>query len=359
MPVVNIGGIIPLVTNGGAAARASAEHNMKASTLSSQSSMISKSIRMESARTGSVSILPTMTIPRIIRMYASGEIVPTMNVISTSTARATRETVLKNIVPAYVQTRITLRRFQRFKTVRFNAQGTASMEAYRVDRDTVKEITDYMPRYYSQSAQVQAMTGTVSNESTRLQAITEDILNQLYVETATWGLSRWESLFKIPTVTTDSFDVRRERVKERIATHGTLTYARLSELSSRFIESNVVEDSKNYQVVVRTNRRYYPDNAYLAPVPDDMIAFIRSFAPAHMGVDFKVGRTDWAEIMYVKANWKDNTNLSMNWNQMMTDRYYAGIGMWYYMEFYQTTFAQLEAGYTWDMLVPNIQREWV
>lgn len=51
-----------------------------------------------------------------------------------------------------------------------------------------------------------------NNEHEKLRAAVADILNQLFVNTATWGLDLWEEFCGLQTNANDAYAQRRARV---------------------------------------------------------------------------------------------------------------------------------------------------
>ncbi len=90
-----------------------------------------------------------------------------------------------------------------------------------------------------------------------------DLLRQMFVDTATWGLKYWEIFLGIPVDETISVEIRRASVKAKIQACKVLTVERLRALFESFgfqVES-LIEDYPQYRIQVRTNDapKQYPE----------------------------------------------------------------------------------------------------
>ncbi|WP_213656264.1 putative phage tail protein [Paenibacillus vini] len=59
-------------------------------------------------------------------------------------------------------------------------------------------MRDYLPRYYDEMPVATNITDREAEEVARLRAEIDGVLAQFYVESATWGLARWERIFGLP-----------------------------------------------------------------------------------------------------------------------------------------------------------------
>src|SRR5690606_17659508 len=100
-----------------------------------------------------------------------------------------------------------------------------------------------------------------------------DVLDQFFVDTATWGLDYWEKIVGIETDKNMPLETRRKLIKERLQGFGTLTEERFREIVNEVDERITYEfDFDNYTVVFR--------------VPADVVRRIIRY---HRVKDFRVG----------------------------------------------------------------------
>ncbi|WP_198135341.1 YmfQ family protein [Alkaliphilus metalliredigens] len=86
------------------------------------------------------------------------------------------------------------------------------------------------PIYY-QSKLMQAILQSVGTEWDDVDEITDDILLQLFPQTATWGLRYWEELLKIPVNNSIPIERRRALVMYRIKLRAPMTPARIANVT--------------------------------------------------------------------------------------------------------------------------------
>lgn len=69
------------------------------------------------------------------------------------------------------------------------------------DRGSV--MMSWLPRHYQRSIDVQMFIDTIAREAERLEAARLDVLDQFFVQTATWGLVYWEESMQLPVEPVD------------------------------------------------------------------------------------------------------------------------------------------------------------
>lgn len=117
-----------------------------------------------------------------------------------------------------------------------------------IRNDTV-DITRYLPEYILKDIEIKGLLDTSSIEHERMRINIDDIFNQLFVSTATWGLSGWERVTAIKPSPSDSYKARRNRILLYLQSHQTSTVKYLEELSNRYIKdgiSRIVENNPGY-----------------------------------------------------------------------------------------------------------------
>lgn len=75
------------------------------------------------------------------------------------------------------------------------------------------DLMRYMPDYYITSKVMKELEHSNSLELGRLNYKIKDIKNQLWIDTATWGLTYWENEYGIETNLNQSYEQRREVLK--------------------------------------------------------------------------------------------------------------------------------------------------
>lgn len=153
-----------------------------------------------------------------------------------------------------------------------------------VERNVKTEMTDALPRYYDEFREVDNITTVESAEFEKLNAEIADVLNQFYIDKATWGLAQWERVCGLPTDESKPRNQRRELIKSKLRGMGTSTVALIQNVAQSYVngEVDVIEESAQYAVKIKFVGRFgVPEN--LA----DIEKALRDIIPAHLAMTFE------------------------------------------------------------------------
>jgi hypothetical protein len=130
-----------------------------------------------------------------------------------------------------------------------------------------------------------------------INANIDDIRNQCYIDTATWGLVYWEGEYGIKTILTDSYEIRRSRVKSKMRGFGTVTVAMLKNVAASYAcgEINVIEDVPNYTFTIK-----FTSLIGIPPNLNDFKAIIEEIKPAFLIPKYEFTYMTWND--YEKYN---------------------------------------------------------
>lgn len=144
-------------------------------------------------------------------------------------------------------------------------------------------LIDDLPEYYRESAEVNAIMEGHEYAINRSNLDADELLNQLFVESATWGLAIWERIFGIETILNKPIDERRYVLLAKIRGHGLLTKAKLAEIASAFYggEVEVTDEPESYRVRVK-----FISNYGVPPNIDDVAKSLGEIIPAHLELVF-------------------------------------------------------------------------
>lgn len=91
-----------------------------------------------------------------------------------------------------------------------------------------------LPRYYQESPPVAELERVLGLEVDALRDARDDTLAQLWVDTATWGLERWERWCGLPTDPSLPYSQRRQRVLAKLRGQGTTTAEMIANVVASF-----------------------------------------------------------------------------------------------------------------------------
>lgn len=154
-------------------------------------------------------------------------------------------------------------------------------------------LARYVPEFVSEIREMADIYRTEGYEVGRGKYNLENLLSQCFVQTATWGLVRWEEVYGIESNFSLSYEQRREILLAKMRGQGTTTVEMIRTAAVAFSggEVEVIEDNTNYCFVVRFVGQY--------GIPRNMQAFkamLEEIKPAHLGFSFEYRFVTWDEL---------------------------------------------------------------
>lgn len=137
----------------------------------------------------------------------------------------------------------------------------------------------------------------------------EDLFNQCFLNTATWGLKYFESLLDIETNKTKPFNERREIIKAALLGHGTVTIKLIKEVSESYTDSEIEieENIRPFVFKIRfTGVKGIPKNL------EDLKERINIIKPAHLIVEYDFTYNTWDMIKHM--TWGEAKNIT--WEEL-------------------------------------------
>jgi Uncharacterised protein conserved in bacteria (DUF2313) len=188
---------------------------------------------------------------------------------------------------------------KKYKTTRATLATSARLEAYQTDRDIRQDIADYLPRYYGDFQQVVEMLKTEASEFTRLRALLYEILDQFYVEKATYGLDRWEKITDIEYLEQRSTISRRHYINAKLRGVGTVTPTLLKSIVDAFYTAEIYEEPSEFRVRIKlVGKRGVPKNL------EDIEVAVNDVIPAHLEAYFEFTYLPWNEVEAAGLTWE-------------------------------------------------------
>ena len=140
-------------------------------------------------------------------------------------------------------------------------------------------LIDKLPSFYHNSDFVKAYMSSQNAEYSFIKESIEDLVNNLYVNTATWGLDYFEEKLGLQTDKSKSYEERRERIKAKKRGNGTTTIKMLKDTALAFEcgEVEVTEMYNDYMFKLKfTSEKGRPKNL------EDFKNAIDEIKPAHL-----------------------------------------------------------------------------
>lgn len=179
----------------------------------------------------------------------------------------------------------------KFKTVKGALLSEGLLETYTYDRDIRNSMRDYLPRYYDDLEDVMKIIEAEANEVTRIQAKLNEALDQFYVNSATFGLDRWENEVGITKIEARSVDSRRHFINAKLRGVGTVTRVLLKEIVDAFYTSSITEiPTENKVDITLLGKRGIPKNL------EDIERSVNDVIPSQLEAGYLFTYLPWSEV---------------------------------------------------------------
>ena len=189
---------------------------------------------------------------------------------------------------------------------------------YCVDTITADEInkykvdlTKYVPTFISEISEMKAIYDVQGTELGSLLYYSKDLLNQFFINTATWGLIYWEDEYGIETNLDMNYEDRRTVLKAKKRGQGTTTKEMIKNVAESFSggEVNIIEDNANNSFIVKF--------IGIKGIPKNMEAFknmLEDIKPAHLGYLFEYTYTVWNVLKEKNLTWTNS--IVKTWDEL-------------------------------------------
>ncbi|MEA5085110.1 MAG: putative phage tail protein [Lachnospiraceae bacterium] len=140
-------------------------------------------------------------------------------------------------------------------------------------------MIDYLPLRYQEMPEVVDMEKALNIVASMVESQRDEILKQINLETATWGLSTWESEYGINVDITKTYAFRRSRIKSKMRGQGTTTIDMIKNVAESFVNGlvDIVEHNEENSFDVKMmSVKGIPPNM------DDLITAVEEIKPAHL-----------------------------------------------------------------------------
>ena len=145
-------------------------------------------------------------------------------------------------------------------------------------------MNNIIPSFYYKNKQVTNIITSMNTEAELIEKTIDEILLQLYVDTATWGLDSWEKLLDLRVDKSEDIENRRARIKMRIRGTGVFNKQMIMSLCKSFANGDVcvIENNADNSFIIKfTDVKGIPSNIeYLRDA-------IEEVKPAHLNFSFQ------------------------------------------------------------------------
>lgn len=173
------------------------------------------------------------------------------------------------------------------------------------------DLTKYVPPFICDINEMKAIYYSQGIELGNLNYYIQNLIEQCFIDTATWALVYWEDEYGINTNLAMSYEQRREVLKAKKRGQGTTTKAMLKNAAEAFSggEVNIIEHNDSCYFTVQF--------IGVKGIPRNMQAFINmleDIKPAHLAYVFEYTYTVWNFIKEKSITW--NNVKTKTWEQL-------------------------------------------
>lgn len=158
-------------------------------------------------------------------------------------------------------------------------------------------MNNYLPSFYNVSDVVINIQNAIGIEEEALKEGTQDLFKQLFIDTATWGLTNWEKYLNISSELNKPYEFRRTVIKSKLRGTGTTTVAMIKNVAESFSNGavDVIEDNGNYRFTIK-----FTGVLGIPPNLEDFKAAIEETKPAHLSVVYEFTYNTWGMVSGLK-----------------------------------------------------------
>ena len=149
------------------------------------------------------------------------------------------------------------------------------------------------PDWYAGSPQFVDIQTALEPERAEMWNARDGLVDQLNVDTATWGLKYWEQTLGIPVEVEKAVSYRRSRVKAKLRGAGTTTVALIQNVAESYSNGavDVIEHPEQYGLDIK-----FVGTVGIPPNMDDLTAALREIVPAHLHWDYIIIYNTWDAV---------------------------------------------------------------
>ena len=178
--------------------------------------------------------------------------------------------------------------------------------------DTKKFVPDlmrYLPKYYKQDSgyMYYLQQKAIAPEIGQLKFLTEELLAQFFIDTATWGLDLWEKELEIQTDRNKSFERRREIIKAKLRGAGTTTVEMIKNVAEAFSGGDVIviEEPNEARFILR-----FVGTVGIPPNMAGLTKAIEDIKPAHLAFMYEFTWSWWTNLTDKNLTWNGASTYS-------------------------------------------------
>ncbi|WP_128893606.1 putative phage tail protein [Longirhabdus pacifica] len=168
-----------------------------------------------------------------------------------------------------------------------------------------------IPRYYHDASIADNIMYVEAEEFFKLNDERKEVLDQFFVDTATWGLNNWERVCGLEINTNLSIEERRSVIKSKLRGFGTVNIQLIKKVVEPYAGEIEVEDAADRYTIVITfvGERGTPVQL------ENMKASLLDIIPAHLAMEFVFTYLTWDELDNYLWTWDELDQKDITWKE--------------------------------------------
>ena len=146
------------------------------------------------------------------------------------------------------------------------------------------------PDFYTGWPEFVDLQDALEPEALALWTAQDGLMDQLCVNTATWGLRYWEQTLGITVEQGKDLEYRRSRIRSKLRGSGVTTVALIESVAESFSNGDVAvtEYPQAYRLEIK-----FVGTIGIPPNLEDLTASLREILPAHLAWDYVIVYNTW------------------------------------------------------------------
>lgn len=144
-----------------------------------------------------------------------------------------------------------------------------------------EEMLSWLPRWLQGDPHAQGVIDVMALENTSVEADTLDLLDQFFVQTATWGLIYWEQMLELPVAPDGLTDAqRRTIILTKLVANKAQSGAQFRAVLDEYVETyslRMDHSSGTFFITLTYNEEAYTEA--------QLEAILNSIFPAHLNLN--------------------------------------------------------------------------
>jgi regulator of RNase E activity RraB len=164
-----------------------------------------------------------------------------------------------------------------------------------------QEMAGYLPEFYEQSRIMEELLEAEGAEFDLLRQAIEELLQQWFARTATWGLDAWEVFLELPRQQGLLDSERQDRAVAKLRGFGVANKALIEQVAESYTYGEVEAFDQNDGEPAYTIRIEFISETGIPSNLIDLQNAVRAVVPAHLGITYTYNWTTWNEIDTIDA----------------------------------------------------------